>query len=187
MSKTLIGIDVGYKNLGFVQVFINEENYEPIVKFAKRINLTTVKCQPGCSIPHTNEVADLVAHFVERYHNILMAADTILIERQPPGGLTSIESLLVYIFREKIEIISPNSMHKHFTIGHFDYETRKKKTEEIAGPYLESHESYSNQVRKHDMADAMCLVLYFISDDKRKHELKKRKQHVENFEVFRFK
>ena len=181
----LVGIDVGYNNLGLVQVFIDEENYEPIVKFAKRINLTTVKCQPECSIPHTNEVADLVAHFVERYRDILYSADTILIERQPPGGLTNVESLLVYIFREKIKIISPNRMHKHFMIGHFDYETRKQKTEEIAGPYLESHESYTNQVRKHDMADAMCLILYFIADDKRKHELKKRKRYVENFEVFR--
>ena len=38
----IVGIDVGYHNLGV-----------------------------GCTIPHTNEVADLVAHFVEAYRDIL--------------------------------------------------------------------------------------------------------------------
>lgn len=181
----IVGIDVGYKNLGLVQVFINDE-FDPLVEFAKRINLTTVKCKPDCSIPHTNEVADLVAHFVEAYRDILYSADKILIERQPPGGLTNVESLLVYIFREKIEIISPNRMHKHFMIGHFDYEVRKQKTEEISNEYLNHLESYTNQVRKHDMADAMCLVLYFIAADKKNYELKKRKRIVSSFDEFRF-
>jgi hypothetical protein len=179
----VVSIDVGYHNLGLVQVFINEK-YEPNVQFAKRINLTTVRCQPECKIPHTNEVADLVAHFVEAYRDILYSADTILIERQPPGGLNSIETLLVYIFRDKIKLISPNSMHKHFSIGHFDYEARKKKTEEIAGLYLEHLKSYTNQTRKHDMSDAMCLVLYDNAHEKRNYELKKNKMFENNFEKF---
>ena len=180
----IVGVDVGYHNLGLVRASINEE-YEPSVNFAKRINLTNIRCQPNCHIPHTNEVADLVAHFVEAYRDVLYSADTILIERQPPGGLTNVESLLVYIFREKIQIISPNKMHKHFMIGHFDYDTRKIKTEEIASLYLTHLESYTTQVRKHDMADAMCLVLYYISESKRLYELKKRKKIVHDFDSFR--
>lgn len=179
----VVGIDVGYTNLGLVKVFINKE-YEPIVEFAKRINLRNVKCQPGCSIPHTNEIADLVSHFVAMYSDILYSADKILIERQPPTGLTNIETLLVYMFRDKIEIISPNKMHKHFRISHFEYEVRKEKTEELAGPYLNHLDSYTSQQRKHDMADALCLVLYWNSDSKRKYDLQQIKACID-FEKFR--
>ncbi|MDA9846603.1 hypothetical protein N9C10_01565 [Flavobacteriaceae bacterium] len=183
----IVGIDIGYHNLGLIKASVNDE-YEPEVNFAKRIDITNIRCSLGCKIPHTNEVADLVAHFVEAYRDILYTADIILIERQPPGGLTNVETLIVYIFRDKIKLISPNSMHKHFMIGHFDYELRKKKTEEIAGSYLEHLDSYTNQVRKHDMSDAMCLILYHTAEDRRKHKLRKNKKNtvVKNFEEFAY-
>jgi hypothetical protein len=56
----IVGIDVGYSNLGLVSVTVDKD-YEVVVNFVKRINLQNVRCY--CTdVPHTNEVGDLVAH-----------------------------------------------------------------------------------------------------------------------------
>ena len=178
MPSRIIGIDVGYTNMGLVSVNIDDDfNIEPI--FVKRINLKNVRC-PCTDIPHTNEVGDLVAHFVHVYRELFDDADTILMERQPPGGLTNVEALLFYIFRQKIILISPNSLQKHFRINFYSYDRRKVEIEKMATPHLEIFDNFSNQVRKHDMADALCLIIYYIDDDKKKHLLKKNKKDSKN-------
>ena len=118
----LVGIDVGYKNVGIVMAECIKEKID--VKYFKRVDITKIKCPLNCKLHHTNEVSDLVAHFVQHYKHIFEQADQIIVERQPPGGLTSVEALFHYIFREKVRLISPNSMHKHFGMGHLDYENR---------------------------------------------------------------
>lgn len=182
--KTIVGIDIGYHNLGLVQVSLDEK-FESVVQYVKRIDITNIHCSGECMLPHTNELADLMMHFIQEYGHILNSADTILLERQPPGGLTSIETLLLYLYRSKTELISPNSMHKHFRIGFLSYELRKKATERITQKYFENFSSYENQVRKHDMADAMCLILYYTHKDKERYRLQNIKK-VDSFNQFIF-
>lgn len=186
-KKIIVGIDIGYHNLGLVKTTISEKG-EPTVILAKRIDLTNLKC-PNCTVtPHTNDVADLVAHFIHQYHDdVLNPADTILLERQPPGGLTSVEALLLFAYRSKTVLVSPNSMHKHFGIGVLDYENRKLRTEEIAGDYFTPDlKTYWNQVRKHDMADAMCMILYFTHRDREQYRLRNvPRSSDDTFEKFR--
>ena len=180
---TLVGIDVGYSNLGLVSVKVDSEfNIEPT--FVKRVNLANVRCH--CKdVPHTNEVGDLVAHFIHVYRYLFDEADVILMERQPPGGLTNIEAVLFYVFRSKIVLISPNSLQKHFGINFYEYERRKVEIEKLATPYLNTFQNFTSQVRKHDMADALCLILFYIADDKKKFLLKKnKKESTNNFQEF---
>ena len=169
-------IDVGYHNLGLVQC-----DDAMNVLFSKRINITRYKCHRDCTLYHTNEVADLIAHFTREYDDVLSTSDIILMERQPPGGLTNVESLLFYIFRDKIKLISPNSMHAHFGIGHLDYEQRKERTVSIASKYFEIPGE-----RKHDVADAFCIAMFHIEKEKLNF---KKKNSLNNlpFENFRFK
>lgn len=159
-------IDVGYYNMGLVQC---DDTFN--VTFAKRVDITKYTgCGRDCPLYHTNEVADLIAHFVQAYKEIFDSADVILMERQPPSGLTNIESLLFYIFRDKIKLISPNSVHAHFGYNHLDYEQRKDRVVEIASKYFE----LPNVARKHDMADAFCMILYEVQ--KRQLEIKAREE-----------
>jgi hypothetical protein len=155
MEMIYTAIDVGYHNMGLVQVD-NDLN----IMFSKRINITRYKCDRDCTLYHTNEVSDLVTHFIQQYNNVLSTSDVILMERQPPGGLTNVESLLFYIFRDKIKLISPNSMHAHFGIGHLTYEQRKERTVEIATKYMNIYGE-----RKHDVADAFCIALFHIQKE----------------------
>lgn len=179
----IVGIDVGYTNLGLVSVQVDKE-YNIIPTFVKRINLRNVRCH-CLDVPHTNEVGDLVAHFIHVYQHLFDEADVILVERQPPGGLTNIESLLFYIFRNKIVLISPNSLQKHFGINFYEYERRKVEIEKLATPYLDTFQSFTGQVRKHDMADALCLILFYVADDKKRYLLKKNKKvSINSFQEF---
>lgn len=178
----IVGIDIGYYNLGIVKVRVEEG--VPQVLLACKVDLTQYthnrvpQCE--CRLHHSREMADYVLHFIQEYRDHLDEADKILVERQPPGGFGAIETLIVATFREKVEMISPNSMHKHFGIGHLNYERRKQKTEEIAGKYLEHIDSYNRLLRKHDVADAMCMVLYRMPRTPRV------KNIVPSFDIFRY-
>ena len=184
----VVSIDVGYHNMGIVTAFIDDE-YEITVKDVYKINLTCIrhhKVQPHeCKIPHTNEVVDLFAHFIQEYGHILENADKILVERQPPTGLTNIEALILYQYRQKTHLISPNAMHSHFMIGHLDYERRKVKTIEIAEKFLESFEKYQSLSRKHDISDAMCMILFDNHYKKEKYRLSKVDRTLP-FEKFKY-
>ena len=185
----LIGaIDIGYTNLGIV--IANVENYEiKYIYFCKRVNIGNYNCKnKECKIPHTREVCDIVAHFVQEYNSYLLKCDIILVERQPPGGLGNVESVICYIFRPKIQWVSPTSMHKHHMISHYDYEGRKVKTEEIASEWLKGIYGYDKEVRKHDMADAMCMILFWAQPKRREIERKKRQEELrQDLDLERFK
>ena len=161
----LIGIDVGHINMGITRCVLDDEN-KPTFTHAFKKNIAHVihhRIEPmECKIPHTNETCDRVAHFIQEYRPMFGEADKILIERQPPMGLKDIEALLMSAFRDKTILISPNSMHKHFGISHYDYEQRKEKTVGVATDHIGHIYDFQAVERKHDIADAVCLVLFYI-------------------------
>tara|TARA_R110002073_G_scaffold123085_4_gene266428 strand:- start:432 stop:989 length:558 start_codon:yes stop_codon:yes gene_type:complete len=166
-------IDVGYKNMGLIQMEV--PGWTPT--FMKKIDISRIphNCVQmcNCKIPHTNETADHVAHFIQEYRDLLDKSDIILIERQPPLGLTNIEAILFFVFRDKMKLISPNSVHYHFGFGHLDYEHRKERVVNIASKYI----TLPDIERKHDIADAFCMILFEVQKEqvkfKRVEELKK--------------
>ena len=147
----VLAIDIGYHNMGLVLAEF-EDNPKINVQKMKKVNLEDYK------YIHTNGMVDLVPLFVEEYRKWFDAADKILIERQPPGGFTNIEILLHYMFKDKVVLISPVSMHVHFGMRHLDYEQRKERTVAIMEKYISEEVPYE---RKHDIADAFCMIVYY--------------------------
>ena len=147
----ILAIDIGYINMGLV---LAECGNGPGIKveYLKKVDLGIYK-----NI-RTNDFVDIIPLFVEEHNHIFTSADKILIERQPPGGFTNIEILLHYMFRDKVSLISPVSMHTHFGMRHLDYEGRKDRTVAIANKYLDDEIPYE---RKHDIADALCMIIFF--------------------------
>lgn len=176
-------IDVGYKNLGLIQVSVIDGEIQPL--FMKKIDISRIphKNVPvcKCELHHTNEVADLIAHFIQEYQEVLDSADVILMERQPPGGLTNIEALLFFIFRNKIKLISPNSVHCHFGFSHLDYEQRKERVVSIASKHI----TLPNIERRHDIADAFCMTLYEVQKNqlKFKHDEEIKRLPFDNYRL----
>lgn len=169
----IVAVDVGICNLAYVEVDTGEDNLEP------QVNIISTQCidlrvmqhirisRSDCALYHSNDACDRVDHFIQDHLVMLERADRILIERQPPVGLVHIEQLLLTRFRSKAQLCSPNTLHKWMGIGHLDYEGRKEKTTQHAETYLSQFAEFKNAVRKHDMADALCFVLWFIDDMKR--------------------
>lgn len=146
----ILGIDIGYTNMGLVMAVCHGVNIS--VDYIKKVDLGDYKY-----IGKTNDVAVLISLFVSEHEDIFKEADVILIERQPPGGLTNIEALLHYIFMEKVRLISPLSIHRHFGIAHLNYEERKERTVSIASKYIKE----IPYERQHDIADALCMIIHY--------------------------
>jgi hypothetical protein len=169
----IISIDVGYHNMALVKL-VCDEDYILKVDEVHVIDITKIphrrvgRCE--CVLPHTSEVADMMAHFIQEYGYMLDEADMVLVERQPPTGLTQIETLLLYLYRSKTQLVSPNAMHSHFNIGHYEYDRRKEETVRIAESYLEG---FTNLGRVHDASDAVCLALFHTHKHREKARLKK--------------
>lgn len=146
----VLAIDIGYHNMGLV---LAESLTGPSIKveYIKKVSLEDYKYL------RSNDMVDLVPLFVEDHRAIFDSAEKILIERQPPGGFTNIEILLHYMFRDKVTLVHPVSMHTHFGIKHLNYEGRKERTTSIAERYTNFEIPYE---RKHDIADALCMVIY---------------------------
>ena len=185
----VVSIDVGYHNLGMVNSFVDDETFEIKVNDIFKINLAEIfhkkVKRSNCELYHTSELADYFSHFVQEYGDYLEKADKILIERQPPGGLTNVEALFVYTYRNKIELISPNSMHKHFNINYLEYEKRKERTIEFSKSFLESFQEYQELSRKHDISDAVCMIIFKYAKDKEKYRLSQIDRSV-SFDFFLF-
>jgi len=147
----VLAIDIGYHNMGLVLAEF-EDNPNIRVEYIKKVSLEDYKYL------RTNDMVDLVPLFVEDHQDIFDSAAKILIERQPPGGFTNIEILLHYMFKDKVVLVSPVSMHTHFGMRHLDYEQRKERTVSITEKYLKDEIPYE---RKHDIADAFCMIVYY--------------------------
>lgn len=157
MTFQLTGIDVGLRNLGVVKCVYKDNNLD-IIDF-KLIDLYKYK---GVG----SELHMLIDCFVVEYKD-LFNTDYILIERQPPGGLIVIQELLAYIFKDKVKLISPRSIHSKLGINYYCYDQRKVKTIQLLYENLTHNNKtdlllkLNNIDRKHDVADAYCIVKYF--------------------------
>ena len=157
-----LAIDIGIVHLALVYAEVSD-NIEYIIS-CSLINLTDyAECSDvTCTIKHNKRIATYMRHLFKEY-TIFQESDKIIIEQQPPLGITCVEQIICYEFPDKTELISPNSMHCYFGIGHLEYEQRKIMTIKIAEEYLENFDNYKNAIRKHDLSDAVCILIYYLS------------------------
>lgn len=150
----ILAIDIGYHNLAIVVAECDKTEIK--IKFCKKVSLEDYK------YIHSNDLVDLIPLMLDdrKYKSWFDSSEQILIERQPIGGFTDIQTLIHFIHKDKTILISPNAMHKHFGFENLDYDQRKERTVKIATPYLEDNEYFQRLERKHDIADAICMILF---------------------------
>ena len=137
--------------MGIVLANSSDKGPKVEVEYIKKVSLADYK------YIRSNDFVDIIPLFVEDHQSIFDGADRILIERQPPGGFQNIEILLHYMFKDKVTLISPVSMHVHFGMRHLNYEERKERTVIISEKYM-GEIPYE---RKHDIADALCMIIFY--------------------------
>jgi hypothetical protein len=198
----ILSIDIGIINLGYVFCSLGSstttsikkstyflDEYFPInVISCNRTNITNIKhsiikfCD--CKLHHDYCIPDYLDHFIQENIQMFEQAAIILLERQPPMGVTNVQDLLFTKFRDKVVLINPGSVHKYFSMSK-DYSTRKLQSEKIATRYLCSFHEFNNNSRKHDMSDAMLMIMYYYSQQK--NNIKKPVPQILDFEQFRMK
>jgi hypothetical protein len=165
--------DVGIINLALVvaHVDVTRNRVEQVV----HVELIDTTCMghtrvaaDTCSLGHTKTVTDRLMHVVQERPELLRC-DVVLIERQPIQGHTDVQEILFLLFRDRAVLVSPNAMHKHFNIQSAPYAWRKVYTVQIATPFLAQCPPFTVAERQHDMADALCILLYWLHAEHIKH------------------
>jgi hypothetical protein len=154
----IASIDIGILHLGLVSCDVTWDRI--IVNHVHLVDITKRCRRLDCKLNHTNHMVDRVDHFIQDHWDILDKADKILVEKQPITGLISVEQLLFDRLRAKVEFIYPVSMHKYFGIRKLNYDERKEFLVEKTRPHL-TGSIYDTLERKHDVADAMAMIIYW--------------------------
>ena len=187
-SIKILSIDIGIVNLGYVysemtfpiipktskfknlllneNYRINKESTKQNIKIidCNKVDITKIKHRrvsaECCTLHHEFCIPDYLDHFIQEYQDYFEQCDILILERQPPVGITNVQDLLFTKFRNKVILISPNSVHKYFSLN-TDYSIRKEESESIAREYLFDFNTWEFHNRKHDMSDALLMILYF--------------------------
>ena len=160
----VLGIDVGFYHMGLVGCNVSESFVLKNIDFCELVDITDFKCSMGvsCSLHHDKCIADYMSHLFKNYDELFNKADIIIIERQPPMGLVAVQELLMFRFRNKSTLVSPNSMHSHFDMSSLDYEQRKTRVIKMTSHLLSEFDSFRSNERKHDLSDALCIIKYYL-------------------------
>jgi hypothetical protein len=180
-----------YKNIKYNEVYCYSrfKNLINIID-CNRIDITKVKHnfvkRCDCKLFHERCIPDYLDHFIQEYQNYFENCDILLLERQPPVGITNVQDLLFTKFRNKVLLISPNSVHKYFGLSDV-YSNRKVVSEKIAKEFLNCFENFNVNTRKHDISDAMLMVIYYLKTEiDNLIGVTKFENESLNFEQFRF-
>jgi hypothetical protein len=121
-----------------------------------------------CKIPHTRTVADWLSHVFFLNSELFALCETVLIERQPPGGQIAVEQLLFFQYRSKAILIHPRSVHAFFRWTDEDYERRKLQSVKVFQRALEKSprnwliQEFYDLERQHDVSDAYIQLVYYV-------------------------
>ena len=182
----VMSIDIGILHLGLSVTTLDEEYNIIEIVWIDLIDITKFTHTWGirkekCKLFHTKTFCDWLNHVFQENIFFFEIADYILIERQPPMGLVAVEQLIFSRWREKAILISPNSMHKYFNIGHKDYDNRKIATEKIAKMFLKNKalvEQLGYYHRVHDITDSICIMLFWVNNKKKEYREKQREKRI---------
>jgi hypothetical protein len=146
----------------------NLTNYVFAKEYIKKCELIdikdlTLRCNDqDCNLNHEKLIADYMRHLFKTYKKDFDSADYIAVEKQPPTGFIAIEQIIMYEYRHKTILVYPMAMLKYLGILHLEYEERKVCTEKFADYFISDFNNYKLNERKHDMADAVCILYFFV-------------------------
>lgn len=160
---TLLGVDVGRTHLALALVELDSADFTP--QRCAQYELLDIAHLPHARVPRHacklfhGTTADMIQHVIQEHADLFAAANEVVIERQPPCGMTDIEQLLLMCVRDKAVLLSPQTMHKFIGSSGYTYDNRKRCAETAATKFCPELASDARFARKHDIADAICLTL----------------------------
>jgi len=182
----ILSIDIGVIHFGISMSLVNKDYTLKEVIWVDNINITNYKhskCKYSeCKLHHTKTFCDWIEHLIQEHYDYFEGADVILLEKQPPQGFVAVEQLIYAKYRHKTYLISPNSVHKYLNFKGLDYEMRKKLSEKVADRVLSQEliEKTKRYDRRHDIADTICMLLFFLSKKREEYQKQERIKRLES-------
>lgn len=174
----VLSLDIGLLHLGLSETILHPDYTIKEIRTISLTDITKFCCEKEkkCTLHHTKTIVDWIDHFIYDNQQLFDASTFILIERQPFGPFTAIEQLLFSRFRNKAYLISPRNIHAYLNIGTLEYNDRKKCCVKIASRFLtESNlQKMNTYERSHDIADSICMMLYWRNKKEIEHKKKER-------------
>lgn len=162
-TKKIASIDVGISNFGFVLSDIKNKKIN--ITHCDHVNLKNFMCKDPYCIYNTQVFSNTVSHYMYHFFIIhekeLDQCSKILVEKQPPTGISSVEQLIQYRYPSKVEFIYPNSVHSFYKISRLSREKKKEFSQSIARKYMLRNRIYRRLNRKHDISDAIMFIAYW--------------------------
>lgn len=165
INMYIISIDIGFEHFAIIGAQVYENFKLDSIILCKLINikkLVTDCNNSECTLRHDLCITDYMYHLFNIYEKEFDMADYILVERQPPKGFVAVQELIVYKYRDKVVLVSPNAVHKHFMMPKTQ-KFRKMFTVGMANNKLSKFLDYSGNTRKHDMSDAYVQLMYYLN------------------------
>lgn len=169
---TFVSIDVGIVNLGLVWGHCDLDYQNIYFDKFKLIDLTKVIPKKKSGKQGYNHLMDKLKEIfgIKKELSIFKDINMIFVEYQPPNGLRLIQEFFVFFFKDKVYFVHPQKMHKFFRIEKLKYEERKMATIKLSIEYMNLNffSEFWELKRQHDISDAMCLAICYISQNKKK-------------------
>jgi hypothetical protein len=173
-SPTVLSIDIGIQHLGMVLTKISPDYTFTEILWIELVDITVFTCDRStCKLYHDKTFIDWTSHILQKYKDIFHKATYVLIERQPPQGLVVVEQILFGATRDKATLVAPNSVHKFFGIGQYDYDYRKIASVNISRRYIPEtlQKKLGGYDRMHDISDCILFTLFWCQKKKEAAEI----------------
>lgn len=157
----VVAVDVGVTNFAYVRGVTSGRTFTALS--SGRINLATFDncANPACAITrHARDATCRLRHLLLEHP--LLETDILVVEQQPPVGMRDVEQALVALAEAAgvtVVVVNPRALHKHYSMGHLDYDGRKARSVEIALSQSIPGVSEAGD-RVHDIADAFLMAKY---------------------------
>tara|TARA_B000000475_G_scaffold272074_1_gene271789 strand:- start:1652 stop:2212 length:561 start_codon:yes stop_codon:yes gene_type:complete len=183
--QVVVGIDVGHSNMGIAVCGATRSISDFEVLFFEKYNLHFYE---GALYERVNAFCDAVILPLLNCHE----DSKVVIEMQPPTGLTTVENVILTRLRDHDVLrVHPKSFHIRYKLTHLDYDGRKERVSEMAEQLITNcilAYKFGNMLRKHDVADAILFCHYVLQQQLEQKYTPRLLQDFEaEIEQFRFK
>ena len=119
---------------------------------------------------HTGQLPAYVQRFLVAHASLFEQAEKIVIEHQLRGLMKTLEQMLHLKFYERVLIVQPRAVKKHYGCATRNYEANKRAAVRWASELVaaeaelfepEAVASFESEAKQDDMADALMLVCFF--------------------------
>jgi hypothetical protein len=192
-NMKIVSFDPGFINMAMVVAEVDPPTQATTVLHCRMYDICEMRCPCDgiCGFTRNdNCAAHRVYHYLDAMDSLIVGADKILIENQPPCGIKGVEQSLYFMAKLRyskgnanlVELVSPRAMHAFFAMSQSKVE-RRVQIVDICGSYLKHLKEFNDAPEQDHLCDACGFIIYYVAN---KLETMLDKNRVNRFASFNY-